>query len=143
MCETVETGKSVVRAHNGRRAEVVNPKYWEIGVVQVDNCLITDTKRCDWLFRFPENRKLSRGIAATKLVELKGSDVLKGFNQLEATVVHPAFAADRQYLNECFIVSQVSPLLTGSVQVAKAKFYDAFHIHVNVVPVATMNALEP
>lgn len=141
MCEKIDTSKEVIRQENGRKVIVKNPKSWEIGVVQVDDCLITDTKRCDWLFRLPENKKLKNGVCSAKLVELKGSDVQKAFSQLDATLVHPAIAGDKSTINECFIVSKISPLLTGTIQIEKKKFYQIHSIPVHVVPLASIDAV--
>lgn len=144
MCETIEKGKLITRSENGRSISIDNSKNCEIGMVEVDDCLITGTsKRCDWMVRIPVTKKLSKGIAAVKLVELKGSDIAKAFSQLEATMIHPAVAADRPLINECFIVSKVSPSFTGTIQNQKVLFLQKFNVPVKVGKNAQIDAENP
>ena len=144
MCETLDTDAEITRSENGRALIVTNAPRWQVGVVEVDGCLINDnSKRCDWMVRLPLSKKISKGIASSKLIELKGSNVLKAFQQLEATLIHPAVANDRVSINECFIVSKISPSFTGTIQIQKKYFRDQFGLPVNVVPVAKINVQKP
>ena len=145
MCETIETYKHITREENGRSLEVLNPARWEIGVVQVDGCLITDTKRCDWMIRLPAQQKLSAGIVSVKLVELKGksSKVQKAFEQLDATLEHPAIAADKNFINECFVVTQLTPSFSGTIQNLKVQFQANHGIKASVVSCAKIDVDNP
>jgi hypothetical protein len=141
MCEVVETTNPVMRTHNGRTVKIINPKYREIGITNIDECLITDgSQRADWLIRLPQSKRLSSGTACLKLVELKGSNVLRAFSQLEATLNHPSLHGERHLVDECFIVSQINPSLTSMVQVEAAKFRLVQGVPIHVVSIATIDA---
>lgn len=142
MCEVIETVQVIERRANGRVVRVENPKYWQVGVIQVDNCLITDTKRCDWMFRLPIAKKAISGTRCLKLVELKGSDVIYAFQQLRETIDHPNIASERSLINECFIVTQQRPELTPTIQIEKSNFLDDYGLHVRVVSVAIIDAID-
>ena len=143
MCETILTDKEIARSHNGRSFVVKNEVRWQVGVVEVDDCLITDTKRCDWMVRLPGQKKIAAGIAAAKLVELKGSDVAKAFAQLEATLIHPHLTADRPLINECFIVSKINPSFSGTIQIQKKHFADTYGLTVHVGSIASIDVENP
>jgi hypothetical protein len=140
-CETIETGAAITRAHNGRCVTVSNSKRREIGVVSVDGCLISDeSKRVDWLIRIPARKKLRHGVQCVKLVELKGSDVIKAFAQLTSTIQHSAVASERHLIDGCYVVSQVSPQLSTAIQVAVFQFRATFNVPVFVVSHAQIDA---
>ena len=141
MCRNIETTQLVTRTVNGRTFEVLNPRYLEIGVLQVDGCLIDDrSRRVDWAIELPERKKLKHGVKSVKLVELKGRDVLYAFTQMEATLVHPAMAEIRPLIDEGFIVSQQSPAMLSAIQVAKSNFQDSFGLPVRVTAKAVIDA---
>lgn len=133
MCRTIENGIKITREHNGRSVTVYNDGYKEVAVVKVDGCLINDaSKRCDWLFEIPVGKKFVTGVDKVKLVELKGSDVAKAFAQLEATLVHVALVATRDFVDHCFIASKVSPALNSTVQIEKQRFMQTYGLKVTV-----------
>lgn len=141
MCETIESTKEVIRPANGRMLLILNPSHREIGVVQVDGCLINDSsRRVDWMVRIPEKKKLKHGIATVKLVELKGANVLHAFTQMQATMLHPAMATTVPFVDEGYIVSQQRPSMAPSIQIAKFDFFERFGIPIRVVPKAQINA---
>lgn len=126
---------------NGRAFEVLNPRYLEIGVLQIDGCLINDgSRRVDWAIELPEGKKLRDGVISVKLIELKGRDVLYAFTQMEATLMHPAIAEIRPIIDEGFIVSQQSPSMLSAIQVAKSNFQVRFGLPVRVVSKAVIDA---
>lgn len=57
--------------------------------IKVDDCLITDTKRCDCLY-FYEHSKSQHYVF---LVELKGTHYLDALEQLATTYQHPNYVA--------------------------------------------------
>lgn len=141
MCRSIETAKLVTRVVNGRAFEVLNPGYLEIGVLQVDGCLINDhSRRVDWAIELPERKKLRQGVKSVKLIELKGRDVLYAFTQMEATLIHPAVAEIRPFIDEGFIVSQQSPTMLSAIQVAKSNFQNTFGLPVRVTAKAVIDA---
>lgn len=143
MCRVIEASQQVTRDANGRTFVVNNPGRREIGVLQVDGCIIKDhSRRVDWAVELPVGKKLKSGIRCVKLVELKGRDVLYAFTQMEATIQHVAIAAMRPLIDEGFIVSQMNPAIVSSVQVAILDFQDRFDVPVRVVPRATIEAEE-
>lgn len=144
MCETIETLKLITRTENGRKLTINNPKNCEVGIVKIDGCLINDkSKRCDWMVRIPNLKKLSDGLVAVKLAEMKGSDIAKAFIQLDATIVHPAVGADRLLINECFVISKISPIFSGTIQSQKLIFMQKFGIPVKVGKTAEIDVENP
>lgn len=141
MCQTIETLQKVRREANGRVFEVTNPGYREIGVIEVDGCLINDaSRRVDWAVALPEKKKLKHGVRAVKLVELKGKDVLYAFTQIEATYLHSAVTQFRHLIDEAFVVSQMNPAFVSSVQIAVFDLQDRLNLPVKVVPLAAISA---
>ena len=141
MCRSIETTQLVTRIVNGRAFEVLNPGYLEIGVLQVDGCLINDhSRRVGWAIELPERKKLKHGVRSVKLVELKGRDVLYAFTQMEATLVHPAMAEIRPLIDQGYIVSQQSPAMLSAIQVAKSNFQASFGLPVRVTAKAVIDA---
>lgn len=140
-CEVVETETTISRTQNGRSFYVTNPKHREIGVVLVDGCLINDhSRRVDWMIRLPIEKKLRDGTECFKLVELKGDNVVHAFSQMRQTMLHPAMAPHRAFVNEAFIVSKLNPALQSSAQNESVKFLAEFGVVIKVVKVAEIDA---
>lgn len=141
MCRSIERDREITRCANGRCLRVTNPSRREIGIVQVDGCLINDqSKRVDWLVELPEKKKLKDGLESIKLVELKGSDVPYAYKQMEATMLHPNLSSCVHLIDEGFIVSKQSPSMQASIQVARMAFQTKFKIPVHVVNEAVIDA---
>jgi hypothetical protein len=141
MCRTLENSKEVTRDANGRAFVVDNPGRREIGVLEIDGCIINDgSRRVDWAVELPVGKKQKGGIRSVKLIELKGSNVLYAFTQLAATIQHPAVEEMKPLIDEGFIVTQMNPAIVSSVQVAVLDFQDRFGIPVRVVPKAFIDA---
>lgn len=64
----------------GKQAIFLNPTRTKVRKTQIDGCLIKQTTACDWL--------VVRDGAEGVLVELKGCDVAKAIEQIEATFVY-------------------------------------------------------
>jgi hypothetical protein len=132
-CEQINTEKLIICGENGRTITIKNNYRWEICIVQIDNCLINDnSKRCDIMVRLPSQKKIEKGIQAIKLVEFKGSDVAKAFEQLETTLNHPAIAPDKPFINECLIASKFSPSFSGTMQSQKLIFLEKYNMPVQI-----------
>lgn len=133
QCETINKNAIFICSENGREITIYNSYRWEIGIVQVDKCLINDnSKRCDLMVRLPSQKRIRNGIAAVKLIEFKGSDISKAFEQLGATIKHPAIALDKPYINECFIASKISPGFSGTMQNEMVVFRSKYGLPVRV-----------
>jgi hypothetical protein len=71
-------GKSKLRLKNSKRIKV--------RIIKVDNCVIEDTTRCDYVVEIPIDN-----IKVVLFVELKGKNVEHGIEQLEKTINHMCF----------------------------------------------------
>jgi hypothetical protein len=80
-CTTKTKDPNILVRERKSRFRILNPSNKNIEKVKVDGCLITGNqeKRCDWLFALPADQRVL-------YVELKGSDIEKAAEQLEATV---------------------------------------------------------
>jgi len=95
----------------GKRACFLNPDGDSYQRVLVDDCVITEGIRADWIVR-----KIGH---CSAIVELKGSNVAHACDQLERTFDHPAA---KPYLEErvaYLVVSSKSP--SFDTKVARAK----------------------
>lgn len=133
QCEIINKNAIFTCSENGREVTIHNSYRWEIGIVQVDKCLINDnSKRCDLMVRLPSQKKICNGIASIKLIEFKGSDISKAFVQLAATINHPAIAVHKPFINECFIASKISPSFSGTMQNEMLVFRSKYGLPVRV-----------
>jgi hypothetical protein len=133
QCETINKDAIFTCSENGREVTIRNSYRWEIGIVQVDKCLINDnSKRCDLMIRLPSQKKIYKGIASVKLIEFKGSDISKAFAQLGATINHSAVAIHKPFINECLIASKISPSFSGTIQNEKLIFLKEYGLPVQV-----------
>jgi hypothetical protein len=71
-------GKSKLRLKNSKRIKV--------RIIEVDNCVIEDTTRCDYVVEIPIDN-----IKVVLFIELKGKNVEHGIEQLEKTINHICF----------------------------------------------------
>ncbi|EGK00621.1 MULTISPECIES: hypothetical protein [Dysgonomonas] len=98
-----------------------NKNRIEINKITVDGCQITDERpRCDYLLiKVDENTEY--------FVELKGHDINRALEQIEATI--PRLSKDmRQQKKYCFIISVRTPMSSTQIQnIAKSykKKYNA------------------
>lgn len=102
-----------------------NPNRRKVKKILVDNCLITEGKRCDFLL-IDHNE-------VEHFVELKGTQVQYACTQIIETI--KKISTDINALKFSFIVSSACPLTTTEVQVFKAIFrkkYNSF-LHVKNV----------
>lgn len=66
-----------VETENRATYKLINPgRKWLIGKTRVEDCLINEGKRCDWIFWIDDS------IQAAYFIELKGSDIADGVEQL-------------------------------------------------------------
>lgn len=83
--------------------------------IRIDDCVITEGRRCDYLVRDWKDRH--------HFVELKGKKVLDAFDQIEGTVAHilPKDGTPRPQAWGFIITSRVAPAEQTVIQVRKAK----------------------
>ncbi len=94
---------------------IQNPDRACVRVVQIDNCVITDGLRCDWLF-------VAMGDPTEIYVELKGSDVGHAIEQIGETIAKVSEDV-RTAPKRCYIVcTHVRPQLLTKIQRAQASF---------------------
>lgn len=108
--EDLSVSVVTVREH-GKRASFNNPQNADFQRIRVDDCLIKEGMRADWIVR-------KVGVASA-VVELKGADVGHACRQLHRTAGHPAV---QQYLESrvaFLVVSSRSP--SFDTRVARAK----------------------
>lgn len=108
----------------GKRTSILyllNPQERRVEKIQVDDCAITEGLRCDWLI-------LANDAAPKEeiYVELKGSDVYHGVEQLEVTI--NKLSTDRARLRKrCFIVFSRNPMFLTDSQKYKVRFRKTFN----------------
>ncbi len=122
-CETVKTDPNIVVSDHGSRNNrskfrLQNPKRASIKVVQIDDCVIQEGIRCDYLLILPNEQEL--------YIELKGSDVKHAVEQISRTI--DLLACNSQSLPKlCFIVSTRCPINSTEVQNIKKKFRQKYN----------------
>lgn len=101
---TVEMSTTcIVVKENKSKFELKNPARKLVKRVQVDGCLIDDTReRCDWIISYddPELKVL--------YIELKGCDIEKAIKQIQSTITH----TNAKYLShgkECYAITTRYP----------------------------------
>ena len=89
-----------------------NPNRRVVTKILVDNCAITEGKRCDFL--------LLDHNSIEYFIELKGKQVAYACSQVEETI--KKLTKDVLAIKYSFIVSTACPLTTTEVQIFKATF---------------------
>jgi len=115
-CEERVRQEEIVRREKRSRFVIRNPRQAWVRVIRIDNCVITEGPRCDFLF-------LAEGKGAEIYVELKGAAVARAIVQIEASI--PQVSSDAGSAPKwCYIVcGHVShPELTTRIQLAKKRF---------------------
>ncbi len=89
MDKTSCESKSLIGQEKGRGVKLTPSSNGKAMKIKVDDCLITDTRRCDCLYFYQQ----SKGKRHSFLVELKGNNYAYALEQLEATKNHPNYIA--------------------------------------------------
>jgi hypothetical protein len=100
---------------------LLNPTGRTIERVEVDDCVITVGRRCDWLIVM--NDSISR---AEIYVELKGSDILHAIKQIEATIKRLSADHTKGQKRSLVVLRQV-PIERTVVQTTRQKFKRDFN----------------
>jgi hypothetical protein len=127
-CETVSSDPSIVISDPGSRNNrskfrLCNPRRASIKVVQVDDCVIKEGIRCDYLLVLPNGQEL--------YVELKGSDVKHAVEQITRSI--DLLACNCHPVDKlCFIASTRCPINSTEIQNLKKKFRQKYNAHLTI-----------
>ncbi|EPK9718804.1 hypothetical protein [Pseudomonas aeruginosa] len=122
VCMTIKNDPILVFSEEKSRFEIVNKNRRRIEVHQVDNCLITQGVRCDWLLIDSES-------GSECFIELKGSDIKHAVAQLVAAVQQLSKRAGRR---NGYIICARNPLSTTEVQLLAKKLLKQYRISLRV-----------
>ena len=122
-CEKIRTDSKIVitdpgSKNNRSKFRLENPKKSDVRVIQVDDCVIKQGMRCDYLVIIPNNNKSADGQEV--YVELKGSDVKHAVEQLATTIEKLTDNMSASKL--CFVASTSCPLTSTQIQKFKKEF---------------------
>ncbi len=115
-CNSANQNKIVSVSENKRKFTVNNKSLFTINKVTVDDCFITSGLKCDFLFEI-----IDEELKEVFYVELKGSDISHGIQQLESTVKH-CLSIHKNVPRGCYIVASRVPKASTSTQKAKKEF---------------------
>lgn len=127
-CETVSSDSNIVVSDPGSRNNrskfrLYNPKRAAVKVVQVDDCLIKEGIRCDYLIILPNEQEI--------YVELKGSDVKHAVEQIARSIDLLACSC-YPILKLCFIASTRCPINSTEIQNLKKKFKQKYNAQITI-----------
>lgn len=123
-CKTICNDSKIVFQDGARKSKMCfsNPKRKTVHKIQVDNCLIKNGKRCDFL--------LIDNMNVEYFIELKGKQVEYACTQIIETI--KKISKDINAFKYAFVVSAACPLTTTEVQVNKAIFKRKYNTHLQV-----------
>ena len=124
-CGYLRTDKIITVVENKSKFILKNTQSKQVYQVTVDGCLITEGKRCDYLF------EIDKPIQRVFYVELKGKDVEKACEQLKTTL-NACKNRHQNTLKECHVVASRIPKLGTGTQVLKKKFKQQSGINLNL-----------
>lgn len=116
ICSKTTTNNIVSVSENKRKFTIKNNSKFIINEVKVDGCYINSGLKCDFLFELGK-----KSIEKVFYVELKGSDITHGIQQIEATIKF-CNKIHKQIKKECYIVASKVPSSGTSSQVLKKQF---------------------
>ncbi len=116
-CEKVNENPKIVISDPGSRNSkskfrLNNPNKLKIRVIQVDDCVIKQGTRCDYLVILPNSLEI--------YIELKGKDIKHAVKQIEVSIKQLTSSFSDKKL--CFIASTTCPLTSPQIQKFKKKF---------------------
>lgn len=125
--------KSLVGQEKGRGVKLTPGSNGKAIKIKVDDCLITDTQRCDCLYFYQQSKSKRHSF----LVELKGNNYLHALNQLETTIKHPNYVAliDDNLVCKEWAVAIVSEKAKTN-RPKKDEWEDINKLRLRVIPVA-------
>ena len=118
-CEQQCRDPEIVRHERRSRFVIRNPNRGSVRVIRIDGCVITEGRRCDWLF-IPTSGQVEI------FAELKGSAVGHGIEQIRNTI--PQVSEDPAGLRKfCYVVSSSVPKMQTRLQRDKGRFRRAYN----------------
>ncbi len=136
-CNIRLSDKRISVCERNKKFTIVNEQQLEVIKVRVDGCLIDGEglERCDYLF-------LVQGDASEIVyVELKGMDVPKAVDQLEASLRH-CTELNGQRKKFCYVVCRRCPIASPELQVKKRNFLDKHKAILRVKAAAAEHAIK-
>jgi hypothetical protein len=115
-CSECNNNKIVKVKENGKEFIVNNNSQKLITKIKIDNCLIIEGKRCDWLLEIDSPCSLAL------YIELKGKNIEQAYDQLLSTLNHSYLQKrHKESKKECYIVASRVPKAGTNVQVYQAR----------------------
>ena len=115
---------------SGRRTsnlKLDNPTRRRVEKIQIDDCVIKQGLRCDWLLRTDDSVSKQ-----DIFVELKGSDIEHAVRQLEESL--RVLARDSQsVLLRCYVVHTRCPMTGTDLNKHKLRFQRWFHARLETI----------
>ena len=119
-CAEDRCDKKIVLQEKKSKITFLNPNQDKILTIKVDGCAISDneTLRCDYALMPSDEVEI--------YVELKGSDIVHAFKQIESTI--RLLSDNPQKIKKlCFVVSTHVPKYTTTIQQLKIQFKKKFN----------------
>ena len=116
-CEKRIRDKRIVLEEKRSSITFVNNCRKRVRRIEVDDCVITEGKRCDYLLVTPEKTEY--------YVELKGKNVGHGVKQIEATI-NKLSADKRQRPKLAFVIATRYPLAGTDIQKHQERFKNIY-----------------
>ena len=111
-CSKLVNHKNIVVSEKRSKFKILNDSLKSINKVKVDGCLITNGKRCDYLFEI-----CSDNVEKVFYVELKGKDIKKALEQIKATINYcDIYHEHRDKQKYAFIVTTRTPQIDSTIQ---------------------------
>ncbi len=111
-CTELTRNKIIVFAEKRSKLTVINPAKIEVLKVKVDDCELTEGRRCDYMF-------VARDLE--HYVELKGQDIRYAIDQITETI-HKLSKVEKRTRKMAFVITARSPLTGASIQNLRLKF---------------------
>ena len=126
-CEKVNKNPNIVLSDPGSKNKyskfrLDNPKKLKIRVIQVDDCVIKQGVRCDYLIILPDNLEI--------YVELKGKDVEHAVQQIESSIKQLTENLSAEKL--CFVASTRCPINSPQIQKLKKNFKRSYNAKLTI-----------
>jgi hypothetical protein len=123
-CKEISSDSIIVFQDRNSKAKMCfsNPSRRTVQKIRVDNCLIVEGKRCDFLLVDENNIEY--------FIELKGSKVEYACKQIIETM--GKISRNIGAFKYAFIVSSACPLTTTEVQIQKVKFKRNYNAQLQV-----------
>lgn len=127
-CETVSSNPNIVVSdpssrNNRSKFRLHNPKRASVRVIQVDDCVIKEGIRCDYLLVLPSEQEV--------YIELKGSDVKHAVEQIARSIDLLACNC-HSVIKLCFIASTRCPINSTEIQNLKKKFRQKYNAQITI-----------